>query len=69
MEVRYSCMNNMRKIIILNNKKVSSERGQANQNLCSYQNPGNCPLDNKYLTSKINYSAGIITDNQQSSKV
>ena len=62
-------MNNMRKIIILNNKKVSSERGQANQNLCSCQNPGNCPLDHKYLTSKIIYSAGIITDNQQSSKV
>ena len=69
MEVSYSCMNNMTKIINLNNKNVSSERGQANQNFCNCQNPDNCRLDNKCLTSKIIYSAGIITDNQQSSKV
>ena len=39
-----------------------------NQNLCNCQNPDKCPLDNKYVTSKIVYSVEIKTDDQQLSK-
>ena len=44
------------------------QKVQANQNLCNCRNPDNCPLDNKCLTSKIVYSAEIITSSQQPSK-
>ena len=50
------------------NKCVASKKDQANQTLCNCRNPDNCPLDNKCLTSKIVYSAEIITDNEQLSK-
>ena len=44
------------------------QKVQANQNLCNCRNPDNCQPDNKCLTSKIVYSAEIITDSQQPSK-
>ena len=37
-------------------------------NCCNCRNPDNCLLDNKCLTSKVVYSAEIITNSQQSSK-
>ena len=61
-------MDNMKKIINSHNKYVASKKDQVNQNLCNCRNPDNCPLDNKCLTSKIVYSAEIITDDQQLSK-
>ena len=67
-KVSYSCMDNMKKIINSHNKYVASKKDQVNQNLCNCRNPDNCPLDNKCLTSKIVYSAEIITDDQQLSK-
>ena len=61
-------MDNMKKIINSHNKYVASKKDQVNQNLCNCRNPDNCPLDNKCLTSKIVYSAEIITDDHQLSK-
>ena len=43
------------------------QKSQESQNLCNCRNSGNCPLDNKCLTSKMVYSAKIITDDQQPS--
>ena len=67
-KVSYSCIDNMKKIINSHKKYVTSKKDQVNQNLCNCRNPDNCPLDNKCLTSKILYSAEIITDDQQLSK-
>ena len=50
------------------NKYVASKDDQVNQNLLNCLNPDKCLLDNKCLTSKIVYSAEIITDDQQLSK-
>ena len=61
-------MDNIKKIINSHSKYVASKKDQVNQNLWNCRNPDNCPLDNKCLTSKINYSAEIITDDQQLSK-
>ena len=61
-------MDNITKIINSHNKYVASKKDRANQNLCNCQNPDNCPFDNKCLTSRIVYSAEIITDDQQPSK-
>ena len=61
-------MDNMTKLINSHNKYVTSKKDQANQNLCNCRNSAKCPPDNKCLTSKIVYSAEIITDNQQPSK-
>ena len=47
---------------------VASKKDKANQNLCNSWNPDNFLLDNKCLTSKIVYSAEVITDDQQPSK-
>ena len=55
----------MTKIIHSHNKYVASKKFQANQNLCNCQNPDNCPVDDKCLTSKIVYFAEIITDCQR----
>ena len=67
--VSWSCMDNMTK------KKKSSQQlccfGKRSDKLKSsklstpWQHHNNCPLDNKCLTSKIAYSAEIITYNQQ----
>ena len=62
-------MDNMAKIIMSHNKYFASKKDQASQNLCYCLNPDNCSLGNKWLTSKIVYSAEIITDNHQLSKV
>ena len=61
-------MDNMTKIINSHNKYVASKKVQANQNLCNCRNPDNYSLDNECLTSKIVYSAEIITDSHQPSK-
>ena len=61
-------MDNIKKIINSHSKYVASKKDQVNQNLWNCRNPDNCPLDNKCLTSKINHSAEIITDDQQLSK-
>ena len=60
-------MDNMAEIINSHNKYVASKKVQGHQNLCNCRNPDNCPLYNKCLTSKIVYSAEIITDSQQPS--
>ena len=67
-KVSYSCMDNMTIIINSHSKYVASKKVQANQNLCNCRNSDNCPLDSKCLTSKIVYSAEIITNSQQPSK-
>ena len=67
-KVCYSCMDNMTKIINSHNKYVASKKDQTNQNLCSCRNSDNCLLENKCLTSKLVYSAEIITDDQHPSK-
>ena len=59
-------MDNMKKNS--HNKYVASNKDQANQSLCNCRNSDNCPLENKYQTSKIVYSAEIITDDQELSK-
>ena len=60
---------NITKIINSHNKSVASKQDKANQILCNCRNPDNEKHDNKCLTSKTVYSAHIITDNQQPSKV
>ena len=67
-KVSCSCMDNMTKTISSHNKYVASKQRQANQNLYNGRNPDNYPLDNNCLTSKIVYSAKMITDDQQPSK-
>ena len=69
MEVSYSCMGSMAKLINSHNKYVASKNDQVNRNLCNCQDPDNCLLDNKSLTYKIVYPGEMITDNQQPSKV
>ena len=69
MKVSYSCMDNMIKIINSHSKYVASKKNQANQNLCNCRNSDNCPLGNKYLTSKIVCSTERTSNNQQPSKV
>ena len=69
MEISYSYMDKVTKNTNSHNKYIASRKDQANQNLSNWQNPNNCPFDNKCLTSKIFYSAEIITNNQQPSKV
>ena len=62
-------MDNTIKIVNSHSKYVASKKDQANQNLCNCRNSDNCPLDNKYSTSKIVCSTERTSNNQQPSKV
>jgi len=67
-KVSYSCMDNMKKIISAHNKKIINESETVDR-ACNCRNKNLCPLNGKCLTSNVIYSAEIINENTQESKV